>query len=153
MERWFSLRDATRLTYQVSTEGAERTIYTVQVQRTAPAVVEITTGEVKTALEFGPDKVTTRDGRVLLAEPLRLGASWDEGKGWRARVDAVDLAVTVPAGSFDGCVRIVSESGVPRPGRVTTTYCPGGGRVSFISDDLGPVKRHVAQFELVSVGQ
>lgn len=153
LEQLFPLGEGTRWIFEGTAEGSgARTTLTVDARRSAKGSPELVTGDAKTTIEVRPDSIVSADGQILLKAPLTQGAAWDEGKGWRARVDAVDLAVTVPAGSYAGCVRVVSEVGPPSAGRVTTTYCPGIGRVAFASEDTSSSKRYVARFELKSVG-
>ena len=67
-------------------------------------------------------------GSWLLRDPLTLGAEWDAKGRRRARVDALDVAVEVPRGRFEGCVRVV-ETGGQLDLHIATTYCPGVGVV------------------------
>ncbi len=151
LERLCAPPDATRLTYEGGAEAGPRHTLLVDVRRVRAGVLELVSGETKTTLLVGIDKVTTPDGRTMLVHPLVQGAEWDVGKTWRARVEALDLSITVPAGTFRECVRVVSRALPPRVGSLDVTYCPGVGRTVWITDD-GAVKRHVARFELVKVG-
>jgi hypothetical protein len=78
--------------------------------------------------------------RFLLQDPLVVGHEWvakatDQGVE-RYRIEADDLTVTVPAGTFHHCVlvtgtqQVVDEkSGKPAQLHVTTTWAPGVGAV------------------------
>ncbi len=68
------------------------------------------------------------DGVWLLRAPLREGAHWPSMSGRTAHVLSVGERVEVPAGRFEGCVRI-EERGGGDGRRIVTVYCP----------DVGPV--------------
>lgn len=150
LERLCAAPDGTRLTYEGGAETGPRHTLLVDVRKVRPGVLELTSGESKTTLFVGAEAATTPDGRTMLAHPIATGAEWNVGKTWRARVEAVDLSVTVPAGTFQRCVRVVSRAIAPKVGSLDVTYCPGVGRTVWIGDD-GAAKRHVARFELVKV--
>jgi hypothetical protein len=61
--------------------------------------------------------------------PLSAGASWRGDRGSMVVVEAVDAAVEVPAGRFQGCVRTVERRGGDLPLQISTTYCPDVGIV------------------------
>jgi hypothetical protein len=78
--------------------------------------------------------------RFLLQDPLVVGHAWtakraDQGVE-RYRIEADDLTVTVPAGTFTGCVRVTGvQQVVDEPSRqpasllVTSTWAAGVGPV------------------------
>jgi hypothetical protein len=72
-------------------------------------------------------------GGHLLKAPIELGASWEAGPDTVARVASVSEQVQTPAGSFADCVRI-DESNAASGQRIATTYCPGVGPASVISE-------------------
>jgi hypothetical protein len=98
--------------------------------------------------------------RCLLQDPVVVGHQWiakraDQGLE-RYRIDADDVAVTVPAGTFSGCVQAtglqqVTDEATGRPAtlRVTTTWAPGIGavRVAFSVQlgDAPPVTTSVSE--------
>jgi hypothetical protein len=82
--------------------------------------------------------------RFLLQDPLVVGHDWiakaDDQSIERYTIDATDLAVTVPAGTFTGCVQVTGRQQVVDPASqqpatlaVTSTWAPGVGvvRVEF----------------------
>lgn len=149
------LPDGARFTYRVTSsgDGRSRTVE-IDAHQNPDGSVDLESGARKETLRVAGSGVTTLDGRTLLRPPLEAGSSWDAGRGRKARLDAVNLDVVVPAGTYTGCVRVISEDPPPKASRVTSTYCPNIGRVVFETDDGATVgKRHVARFELVSVGR
>jgi hypothetical protein len=82
--------------------------------------------------------------RFLLQDPIVVGHEWVSKRADQAleryRIDADDVTVTVPAGTFSGCVEVSSTQQVvdeatnqPAALSVTTTWAPGLGpvRVEF----------------------
>jgi hypothetical protein len=65
----------------------------------------------------------------VLKQPLSLGQSWRGEHGGTVEVIAVDAAVDVPAGHYEGCVQTLETRGGDRPLRVATTFCPDTGIV------------------------
>jgi hypothetical protein len=64
----------------------------------------------------------------VLREPIVPGSEWPTRGGRTARVTAVDQAVDVPAGHFEGCVE-VRETGSETGPDLRTVYCPEQGPV------------------------
>jgi hypothetical protein len=76
----------------------------------------------------GPDKDLPH-GDYLLHSPIRVGARWPI-EGGTATVASVGQTVTVPAGTYQGCV-VVEESRSEPTRLVRTTYAPGTGPVTI----------------------
>ena len=92
------------------------------------AVVEQNGGQ-RIVYQVRPEGIFRQDlGVWLLKAPLRAGASWPGASGRTARITATDAAVEVPAGRFEGCLRVEEEGGQDGR-RIVTVYCP----------DVGPV--------------
>lgn len=64
----------------------------------------------------------------LLRAPVRVGAGWPSSASRTARVTSVRERVEVPAGVFDGCVRVEETANRARVS-TDTVYCPGVGPV------------------------
>ncbi len=64
----------------------------------------------------------------LLRAPIHEGAEWPSQGGRVARVTSTSATVEVPAGRFEGCVR-VEETGGEADKYVQTVYCPNIGPV------------------------
>ncbi|MCS6800156.1 MAG: hypothetical protein NZ898_16820 [Myxococcota bacterium] len=69
----------------------------------------------------------------LLRAPVRRGERWPAPGGMTAEVTADGLRVEVPAGRFEGCVR-VEERGGEEGRHIRTTYCPHVGPVIVESE-------------------
>jgi hypothetical protein len=69
-----------------------------------------------------------RYGAWLIKAPVRVGAKWPSASGRTATVTSVDEHVEVPAGRFEGCVRVEEQGGEAQLSGVTV-YCPGVGPV------------------------
>ncbi len=72
--------------------------------------------------------------RRLLCRPIEVGSSWTSVVSGsvteRYRIAAVDETVTVPAGTFPGCVRVRSQARTAGAEQVAElTYAPGVGLV------------------------
>jgi hypothetical protein len=76
----------------------------------------------------GPDKDLPQ-GDYLLHSPIRAGARWPIAGG-TATVVSVGQTVTVPAGTYQGCV-VVEESRSEPTRLVRTTYAPGTGPITI----------------------
>lgn len=87
-------------------------------------------------------------GAYLLKEPATKGRSWDGPDGGTVSIVAVDETVSVPAGTFAGCVRV--EEVIPTHDQSQIyTFCPGVGPVcldQFISGEM------VIKGELIGFG-
>ena len=65
----------------------------------------------------------------LLKWPVTLGDKWPGSKGSGVEVTKIDAKITVPAGTFEGCVETTETVGGDAAGILRTTFCP----------DVGPV--------------
>lgn len=101
--------------------------------------------------------------RFLLQDPLVVGHAWsakaDDQSLERYTVDATDVAVTVPAGTFSGCVQVTGRQMVidekskqPVTLAVTSTWAPGVGvvRVEFVVQTGGAAPVTTSLTELVA---
>jgi len=87
------------------------------------------------ALRADPDCLHDRKRR-LLCRPIEAGKSWLSVVGpsttERYQIAGVGEAVTVPAGSFEGCVRVRSQVRAGKLDQVAElTYAPGVGLVKL----------------------
>lgn len=148
-ERFLPLRDDTVFRYAVwLPESPEPEQLILQVDRRRPARASLRSGSSVKRLEFVPDGVRLVTGGYLLKAPLALGASWS-GPAGRVQVTALEQNVSVPAGTFVGCLETTETSGQRAAARaIVTTYCPDVGIVRFSVDDGERRER----FELESFG-
>lgn len=139
LERYLPLEDGTVFSYDTRSEhdNAHGTLI-VQVSRPRPGRVDLRMGSRTERLQFVPDGVVYVDGGYLLKVPLTKGSTWRSRTG-TVRVEATDETVTVPAGSFPGCLRTVEASQDAGQGRtVSQTYCPHVGLVSVEVEGMTP---------------
>ena len=66
--------------------------------------------------------------RVEIPFPLTYNMTWNEGSD-RSRVAALNAKVTVPAGTYNGCLKIVTRLGGGDAGSAERDYAPGVGLV------------------------
>lgn len=126
--RYLPLEDGTVYAYETTTvPETERGLLILEVRRPRPDVAELVVAGRARRLRIAKDAVAHQTGGFLLREPLAVGAGW-HGDFGHVRVTRVDLAVTVGAGRFTGCVETVEEL-TTREGekRTTTAFCPGVG--------------------------
>jgi hypothetical protein len=121
--------------YDVDSGEGQSVLAVARVARMQGAVAEVVTG-APTALRYAvqTDGIAHADtGGYLLKAPVTLGASWPSGPKSVARVTALHVPFTSPAGSFSECV-VVEEANATSGQRITTTYCPGVGPVQVVSE-------------------
>ncbi|MBI4370143.1 MAG: tetratricopeptide repeat protein [Elusimicrobia bacterium] len=85
-------------------------------------------------------------GTLILEYPFKQGHSWTtqrSGRKIRRSVVQTNLRLTMPVGSFEGCIEIAeellgngSEESLPSGSRIYDTYCPGTGRVRTMMGHL-----------------
>ena len=69
------------------------------------------------------------EGTYLLRTPLAVGESWPGGPNASLSIVKTDLAITVIAGSFKGCLEVVDKRVGAISGTIRTVYCPDVGMV------------------------
>ena len=131
--QYYPLETGWRWAYDVEKAG-ERilAIYSVIERGGASAVLQAGTERISYLVM--PDGIARRapdkelpQGDYLLRSPIKAGARWPI-EGGTATVSSVAQAVTVPAGTFQGCI-IVEESRSEPTRLARTTYAPGMGPV------------------------
>ncbi len=128
LARYLPLEDGTVFAYETSTEpSGEHGLLILEVRRRTPGTAELVVAGRARGLTVTADAVAHAGGGFLLREPLSAGAEW-HGDFGHVRVTRVEASVTVPAGTFAGCVETVEEL-TTREGekRTTTSFCPGVG--------------------------
>lgn len=136
VERYLPLTDDTVFTYAVwLPESVEPEQLILQVERRSKGRASLRSGSSIKRLELVADGIRLITGGYLLKAPLALGADF-VGPAGRVHVTAVEQNVSVPAGTFVGCVE-TTETGVqgPTPRAIVTTYCPEVGIVKLSVDD------------------
>lgn len=132
LERYFPLVNGYIYSYATMTETGEPGVLTLTAQRSSPMFGELRVASRLRRFAYTPEGVVNADiGAFLLKAPLAPGNSWRGEHGGLTRVDAADLVVAVPAGTFRGCVRTVEERRGDVPIRYTTVFCPDIGVVAL----------------------
>lgn len=132
LERYFPLIDGYIYSYVTMTETGEPGALLLTARRSSPTSGELRVSARARRFAYAPEGVVSADsGAFLLKTPLVTGSSWPGEHGGVTRIDATDLAVTVPAGAFAGCVRTVEERRGDVPARYTTVFCPDIGVVAL----------------------
>ena len=100
---------------------------------------EITGGKKPSSIVYD-DKGIRRvpEDTYLLVWPATEGRSWPVGPMATARIRSVTATVTVPAGTFHGCIEVVEERKTTAAGAViVTTFCPDVGIVLLDAEGTG----------------
>ncbi|MBX3207507.1 MAG: hypothetical protein KF764_20835 [Labilithrix sp.] len=147
VERYFPLEEG-KLYHYVTKEGADTGMLVAKVHRADATHGELRLSNAQKRFVFTPDGVAYDGGAFILKAPADVGTSWPGEHGGTTTIAATDAEVTVPAGSYAGCLRTVEEGGRPPGGRYETTYCPGVGMVLLVVSAGG----HEARAELKSYG-
>lgn len=148
-ERYFPLVDGTVYSYATENDAQGRGVLIARVHR-----VDATHGELifptgRKRFSYSAEGVRIEPtGDLVLATPIAPGATFRGQNGGQATIAETALAVTVKAGSFTDCVRVVEERGGDRRARYTTTFCPDVGIV-VIEAQSGEIYERA---ELVSAG-
>jgi len=135
LERFFPLVDGHLWHYDTALGEGEQGRLVVRAERTSAEEGALATGGDVKRIRFTPEGVLLsdglREGSFLLKRPLEVGASWRGEHGGISQVAEVGRRVTVPAGTFEGCVHVVERRGGDRPMQVDTIYCPDVGMVEL----------------------
>jgi hypothetical protein len=92
-------------------------------------------------ISSGPSGIRSSDSpiygpRLEIPVPLTYNMTWNEGSD-RSRVAALNAKVTVPAGAYNGCLKISTRLNGGEAGTAERYYAPGVGLVyeQVISED------------------
>ncbi len=128
LERFFPIVHGYLWHYDTTSDEGDRGLLLVRARRTSPTEGALVTPTGARRIGFTSEGIGLLDrSAFVLRGPLVVGTSWTGEHGGRARVEAVGLSVTVPAGRFEGCVVTIEERGGDVPVRYTTTFCPDVG--------------------------
>lgn len=127
-ETWLPLVDG-NIYHYVTRENADSGMLVTRIVRTDATHGELHTGRVVKRLVYAPDGVRYDGGALIVQTPVALGSSWRGEHDGTTTITGVDGAVTVPAGTFAGCVVTTEEGGRVPGARYTTTLCPNVGIV------------------------
>ncbi len=130
IDRYLPLHDGVVFQYDTRASSGKPGMMTIQVGNTDAKHVELAFGGRRESLVLSPAGVRYADGGYWLKAPLSLDNSWD-GRYGVARVVAKDVELTVPAGHFEGCIRIEENNRSQTSTTTTSVYCPQVGMVLF----------------------
>ena len=147
VERLFPLRHGTLYHYRTESLGErpDQGVTTFRVARSSASEGELRKPSGVQRFTFANDGVrtTTRSGAegFVLRWPLDPAARWRGPHDGTARLSALDVSISVPAGTFTGCITTIEERGGDRPLRVATTLCPEVGIVALEASSGGEIER------------
>jgi len=149
LERYFPSVDGTVFQYEtVSYSDAPKAgngLLMASAHRTSSTRGELRLPGATRSIEYVPDGVVTTgptgERWYLLQTPLTVGRSWNGPRGAPVTVLDVDVAETVPAGTFQGCVRTAELHTGDDPKKIVTTYCPDVGIVILEEQSAAGMER------------
>ncbi|HET9932972.1 MAG TPA: hypothetical protein VFQ35_19850, partial [Polyangiaceae bacterium] len=131
MSRYLPLQDATVFAYD-TTSGAEaqKGMLVLEIRRPRTGMAELIVAGRTRRVEIDDTGIHHATGGYLLKPPLTLHAKFPGDFGM-VEITAIDKVVTVPAGSFAGCIETAEElTNAEFSKRTVTTYCPDVGIVA-----------------------
>ncbi len=147
--RLFPLDEGMTWTFRLETADGQTMDLITRVDHVHEGVAHLTSGMTSYAYELREDGIFRPSmDAYLIKEPIREGSSWAGIHGGTVTVLASDETVSVPAGTFEGCVRV--EEAVEEMGQSQIhTFCPGVGPVRLEQFVSG---RSIARGELIAHG-
>lgn len=132
VERFFPLNDGTLYHYATENEAGERGILIARVHRIDATHGELVFPTGKKRFEYTPQGIKQLpSGDFVLAAPLAAGATFRGQNGGQAVIADTGLTITVKAGSYKDCLRVIEERSGDRRARYSTTFCPDIGVVAL----------------------
>jgi hypothetical protein len=127
---YYPLQAGWKWSYDIEKDGQHILSFYSVLERIGDSVI-VQAGEDRLLYAITPQGIARREGAVLgdflLKDPIAAGAAWPVSQG-RAQIVSIGQSLTVPAGTFSGCV--VVEETRSEPNRIVrTTYAPGVGPV------------------------
>jgi hypothetical protein len=148
-ERYFPLVDGTIYSYATESDTEGRGVLTARVHRADATHGELVFTTGRKRFSYTPEGVRSEpSGNFVLAAPVVRGATFRGQNGGRAIIEDTAVVVTVKAGTFQGCVRVMEERGGDRRARFVTVFCPDVGIVIVEAQSADNYERA----ELVSAG-
>lgn len=142
LERFFPLVHGHLWSYVTTSDEGDRGLLLVRARRTSPTEGALVTSTSARRIRYESEGVGLADRYVyVLKAPLAVGTMFMGEHGGKTRVDAVGVAVDVPAGHFEGCVVTVEERLGDAPVRYSTTFCPDVGIVVLDVEATGAHER------------
>nr|QVV57676.1 hypothetical protein [Myxococcales bacterium] len=127
-ERFFPLAHGYIWQYATSSDEGDKGVLLIRAHRTDALHGELRTSGGARRIEYLPEGVGLA-GRAayILKTPLAPGVTWTGEHGGRTRIVDTNMALTVPAGRFSGCIMTVEDTAEQPPFRYTTVFCPDVG--------------------------
>lgn len=122
--------------------------FVMEIERPSEARGEIWIAGRRTRFQISPRRIERAEGGIWLAEPLEVGRSFP-GPFGQTTIESVSERVTVPAGTFEGCVVTLERSEAKT---AESTYCPGVGLVRLVVEGASDADVTRVQSELTSYG-
>jgi hypothetical protein len=129
------LTDRTVSNFNMSTDIGDQGILVLEIFRPRPELAELKIAGRIQRLAIEETRISQTTGGILLEEPLTQGRTF-KGAFGTVTITETNQLVTVPAGTYAGCLTTVEESRDP-PKRAVSTYCPGIGLVMLEVESFG----------------
>lgn len=136
-----------RIYHYVTNDNGEHGMLVAKVSRNDATHGSLRIGATEKRFMFDAKGVAYEGGAYVLQIPLAVGTEWPGEHGGTTRISAVDVTVSVPAGSYGSCLETVEE--VVPEARYSNVYCPGIGLVTV---DVTAPRGH-ARIELQRYGK
>jgi hypothetical protein len=128
VDRFLPLHDGVVFVYDTRASSGQPGVMTIQVESTDATHVELAFGGRRESLVVGAAGARYADGGYMLKAPLTLDNYWD-GRYGVARVVDKEVELTVPAGHFEGCIRVEENDRSQTSTTTISVYCPQVGLV------------------------
>ena len=126
-DRFLPLENNAVYRYDISSSDKQTGMMTIQIRHRGSDAVEFWFGGRLEHVRVDKSGIRFLDGGYLLKAPLSKDGTW-QGRLGIVRVTDVDVAVAVPAGHFEGCIRTVERgSGLSASTTMTSVFCPHVG--------------------------
>lgn len=135
LHQMLPLEDQMVSNFRMTTDLGDEGILVLEIFRPRPELAELKIAGRAQRLAIEQNRISQTSGGILLETPLEKGHSFIGSFG-TVTITKTNELVTVPAGTYSGCLTTVEESTTP-PKRSTSTYCPGIGLVLMEVESFG----------------
>ena len=135
LHQMLPLKDQTVSNFRMTTDLGDEGILVLEIYRPRPELAELRIAGRAQRLAIEDNRISQTTGGILLETPLKKGHAFIGSFG-TVTISETGQLVTVPAGTYSGCLTTVEESTRP-PKRSTSTYCPGIGLVLMEVESFG----------------
>jgi hypothetical protein len=109
----------------------------MRTQVTGARTIEVKSSKVQRLRYDDKGLLREPQGYYLLRAPLAVGQTWPAGPNVSVAIVKIDAEITVPAGTYRGCVETVDRRVGAVSGTVKSVYCPDVGLVLLESEGKG----------------